>query len=508
MSERAPRHVPDRMREAAARAIHPSQPAEQARPDLHIVGSVEHRPQTSAQSWGRVYRERLLLSDTLIILATVIGALLTELRPGTIMIAGIICAVWMTFMSTFRTRDLRAVSVGSAEYKRVVTACVTALGVLAIASTMLQLPAPNRYFALVLPVGAVALTASRWVWRHWLWHQRRFGHFLYRVIVVGGRSDVDYVVGRIEANCRGAYSVVGVVIDGQKPKKQREQFSSFPRFYGLDSVTDIAGRLQVDAVIVAGRANSGGDFIRSLAWKLEGTAAELILAARLTDVAGPRIHFRPVEGLPLIHVEIPQFDGGKHLLKRAFDIAVSSIALVVLLPLFAAIAIAVKLDSDGPVLFRQERVGRNGKTFQMLKFRSMYDSASERLDGLLAQNEGAGLLFKMKDDPRVTAVGRVLRKHSLDEFPQLLNVLAGDMSLVGPRPPLPREVLSYEGSVHRRLFIRPGLTGMWQVNGRSDLNWEESVRLDLYYVENWSLIGDLVIMWRTLRVLIHPVGAY
>jgi lipopolysaccharide/colanic/teichoic acid biosynthesis glycosyltransferase len=187
---------------------------------------------------------------------------------------------------------------------------------------------------------------------------------------------------------------------------------------------------------------------------------------------------------------------------------VSAVALLLLSPLLAVLALLIKGDSAGPALFYQERVGRGGQIFRMVKFRSMVATAQDDLAGLLDRNDGAGVLFKIKDDPRVTRIGRVLRKYSLDELPQLWNIFVGDMSLVGPRPPLAQEVLEYEDHVRRRLYIKPGLTGMWQVNGRSDLNWEESVRLDLYYVENWSLVGDLVIMWRTLKVLTHPVGAY
>jgi len=186
----------------------------------------------------------------------------------------------------------------------------------------------------------------------------------------------------------------------------------------------------------------------------------------------------------------------------------SASALIVLLPVFAALAVLIKKDSPGPTFFVQKRVGVNGNTFRMFKFRSMHSNAEELLDQLQSQSEGNGLLFKMKDDPRVTQVGRWIRKYSLDELPQIFNVLRGEMSLVGPRPPLPKEVQAYEGHVGRRLYIKPGLTGLWQVSGRSDLDWEESVRLDLYYVENWSLTGDIMIMWRTFKVMLNPVGAY
>ena len=245
-----------------------------------------------------------------------------------------------------------------------------------------------------------------------------------------------------------------------------------------------------------------------MGWELEGTSTELVLSSRLTDVAGPRIHFRPVEGLPLIHVEIPRFDGGRHALKRTLDIVTTACAMVLLLPVLATIAVLIKLDSRGPVLFRQQRCGRNGQTFRMIKFRSMVATAEDDLAGLLDQNEASGVLFKIRNDPRITKIGRILRKYSLDELPQLWNIFVGEVSHVGPRPPLPEEVQGYETHVHRRLYIKPGLTGMWQVNGRSNLSWEDSVRLDLYYVENWSLTGDLMIIWRTIKTVTRPVGAY
>jgi exopolysaccharide biosynthesis polyprenyl glycosylphosphotransferase len=248
--------------------------------------------------------------------------------------------------------------------------------------------------------------------------------------------------------------------------------------------------------------------VRRLAWELEGTAAELVLCNRLTDVAGPRITLRPLDGLPLIQVKIPEFEGGVHAFKRAFDIAFAALALVPILLITPVIAIATKLDSPGPVFFRQTRVGRDGRPFAMLKFRTMRVDAEIQLAALLSINEGAGPLFKLRRDPRVTRVGAVLRRFSLDELPQFLNVLRGDMSVVGPRPPLPGEVTGYDGTVFRRLYIKPGITGLWQVSGRSDLSWDESVRLDLRYVENWSLTTDLMIIWRTARVMVAPKGAY
>ncbi|BCW46659.1 hypothetical protein StoSoilB5_38430 [Arthrobacter sp. StoSoilB5] len=232
------------------------------------------------------------------------------------------------------------------------------------------------------------------------------------------------------------------------------------------------------------------------------------MAPALTDIAGPRIHTQQVAGLPLIHVTTPTLEGGQRVAKRLFDIFVSGFLIIVTAPLMGLIALLVKADSKGPVLFKQARVGMEGSLFQMVKFRSMVVDAEARLSDLQHRNEGKGLLFKIRDDPRITRVGSALRKYSLDELPQLFNIFAGSMSLVGPRPPLPREVEAYEHDVRRRLLVKPGLTGLWQVSGRSNLSWQDSVRLDLYYVENWSLAGDLVIILRTARAVFHSTGAY
>jgi exopolysaccharide biosynthesis polyprenyl glycosylphosphotransferase len=276
----------------------------------------------------------------------------------------------------------------------------------------------------------------------------------------------------------------------------------------MDTVALHARDLGADSIIIASRPDDDPDFIKRLSWDLEGTAAELILSSRLTDVAGPRLSLRPLDGLPLIHVKIPEFEGGVHLLKRAMDIAVAVVALIPIAVAAPLIALMIKLDDHGPALFRQTRVGRDGREFQILKFRTMRTTAEAELGALRSHNEGAGPLFKLKRDPRITRVGSVLRKFSLDELPQFWNVLRGEMSVVGPRPPLPSEVTAYDGTVYRRLYIKPGITGLWQVSGRSDLSWEESVRLDLRYVENWSMLTDLMIMWRTARVMLRPKGAY
>jgi exopolysaccharide biosynthesis polyprenyl glycosylphosphotransferase len=488
------------------------------RAEAAILSRAADAPAAAGPIWARRYRSKLRLTDVSVIMAAVTIALLARIdvettatpvgsfRIGPGAACLLVIATWIVTLGTFHTRDSRVVGVGAAEYKRVVSASAVAFGLLAMGFLLLDIV--RGYFVLALPLGVSGLTLERWLWRRWLLHQRRFDHYLARAIVVGKREDVEYVVGQIDQKSGAAYCIVGVALESGVRDGLIVGEHRVPVVADMDHVATAAAGLGVDTVIVAGHPSGGSTFIRNLGWDLEGTSAELVLSSRLTDVAGPRIHFRPVEGLPLIHVEIPQFEGGKHVLKRALDVAMCVGAILLLLPLLTAVAIAIRMESPGAVIFRQERVGRNGRTFRMLKFRSMVHDAEDRLAQLCERNQGSGPLFKIKGDPRVTRVGRVLRKYSLDELPQLWNVLVGDMSLVGPRPPLPAEVRRYENHVRRRLYIKPGLTGMWQVNGRSDLTWEESVRLDLYYVENWSLTGDLIILWRTFKVVVNPVGAY
>jgi exopolysaccharide biosynthesis polyprenyl glycosylphosphotransferase len=509
-----PRPLPDRIRDRRRWMFRRPVGSSALTPADIVAGPRSVRP------WSHSYLTRLRLTDTAIILGAIAAAWVVRFGPDDIatnvaglpvpyfLISLLIALSWSLALSAGHTRDPHVCGMGLTEYRRVAAASALTFGVLAILFLVTKVDIARGYFMLALPVGAVGLIGSRWMWRRWLLGQRRFDHYLSRAIVVGEPDDVGYVASQIRAKSGAAYHVVGVAIDDPERETLTVGDQTLPVVGGLGDVRAAAARLKVDTVIVAGQPRGGSRFIRNLGWALEGTAADLVLASRLTDVAGPRIHFRPVEGLPLIHVEIPQFEGGKHVLKRMLDVVVAGLALLVLALPMLIIGLLIRLDDPGAAIFRQERVGRNGSTFKMLKFRSMVVDAEARLAALRDQNQGAGLLFKIKGDPRVTRMGRFIRKHSLDELPQLWNVLVGEMSLVGPRPPLRREVDGYETHVHRRLYIKPGLTGMWQVNGRSDLSWEESVRLDLYYVENWSLTGDLVILWRTARVLLHPTGAY
>ncbi|MFD1211758.1 sugar transferase [Arthrobacter sp. GCM10027362] len=469
---------------------------------------------SSAVLWSRRYRTRLWVSDVLII-GMAVGWLELARAGGAgsawnqAVVALGVALAWIASLAAFRTRDTKLIGIGAAEYKAVIIASAAVFGSLAFVFLTIGQHNVKEYFLFVFPAGTLALVAGRWAWRCWLNNQRKYGHYLSRVVVLGQRQEVEYVSAQIHKNCGAAYQVVGAVLDRAEADGSLSVGGrTIPVISDPDDVVPAVARVGADAVIVAGQLPRDGKYLRELSWQLEASSTQLVMASSLTNVAGPRIQVRPVEGLPLMHVEQPTFAGGKHFVKRAMDIACASLGLLAFAPLLAVLAVLIKLDSRGPVFFRQQRVGKDGRMFNMYKLRSMVVDAEEQRAALKSLDEGNGVLFVIRNDPRVTKVGRWIRKHSLDELPQLFNVVRGDMSLVGPRPPLASEVAVYEGFTHRRLKIKPGCTGLWQINGRDDLSWEESVRLDLYYVENWSVTGDLVIMWRTLKVMLKPVGAH
>ncbi|HWS50391.1 MAG TPA: sugar transferase [Microbacterium sp.] len=473
-----------------------------------VSATLERRRQ-----WERRYRMRLRITDAAVILFAVgltaaIQLLVGAATSDVVRNSAPLAALWYVMLSAFNTRDAAIFGAGATEYRRVVHSGGLAFGMVAIAGILLEWEGMRPLLIVALPVGMVGLLYARWAWRRWLQRRRLAGEYASRTLVVGAMEDVSYVIDSLGTGGENGYHVVGATLLDRNASALSVGESSYPVIGNVNTVAASAAQLGADTIIVASRPDGDPDFVKQLSWQLEGTAAELVLSSRLTDVAGPRISLRQVDGLPLIQVKIPTYEGGVHLLKRALDVMVAALALVPIGLIAPLLALLIKLDSPGPVFFFQERVGRDGRTFKMVKFRSMKTDAEQQLAALKAQNEGAGLLFKMKDDPRVTRVGKVLRKLSLDELPQFWNVLTGDMSVVGPRPPLPSEVTAYDGTVFRRLYIKPGITGLWQVSGRSDLSWDESVRLDLRYVENWSVMNDLQIMWRTAKVMVQPSGAY
>lgn len=488
--------------------------------------AVDARERERPETWAEVYSRRIAVSDLVVITWAMFGTQVAwfgfdeaQLAARERLVADnftvsytavtvIFIVAWMLVLALFQTRDPRIVGAGTIEYKRIADAAVRLFGVIAIAAVLLQFDISRGYFLTGLPVGLAALILSRWIWRQWLAGERAQGRAVTRSLVVGSPQTAGALIGELAAKRGAGYQVVGAcIVGGPAPAVLPDGIELIER---TDDIAAVLDRLDADTLIVTGADELTADRVRALSWQLEPGVHHLVLAPTLTDIGGPRIQVRPVAGLPLVHVETPRYDGMKRVTKRAFDLVGSAVLLAVLSPLLIVIAFAVAVDSRGPVFFTQRRVGLGGRAFSMIKFRSMVPDAESQLGDLLQREREVGnsVLFKMADDPRITRVGRVLRKYSLDELPQLLNVLLGHMSLVGPRPPLEREVAAYDTHVHRRFFVKPGITGLWQVSGRSTLSWEESVRLDLYYVENWSITTDIVLLWRTVREVVRPRGAY
>lgn len=459
------------------------------------------------------YREYLLLSDSLTVINAVVASAVIEMMGGTaapdVVFRSILLAVvWTVLLGTLRTREAALFRRGAEEARSLALATALSFGAVAMAAIALGWEAMRPSFLAGLPIGLGGLILGRLVWRHHLRILRRRGRLASRALVVGNRVDVECAIRALLPAEKSGYAVVGATLLDGRARSLVFGDEAISVLGNAITVGTVAAQLNADTVVLATRPTGDPDFVRRLSWGLEGTAAELVLSNHLPEVADDRLSFATAGDLPIIRVRIPDFDGPRRMLKRLVDVTVAALALIPITLLAPVIALLIKIDSPGPVFFLQERVGRDGRTFRMMKFRSMEADAESRLAALSAKNEGSGVLFKMKADPRVTRVGRVLRRLSLDELPQFWNVLIGDMSVVGPRPPLPREVVGYEKEVFRRLYVKPGITGLWQVSGRSDLTWEESVRLDLNYVENWSVLKDLHIMWRTAKVMVQSSGAY
>jgi len=409
-------------------------------------------------------------------------------------------------LGIYSSRDYRVLGTGFAEYKRIVDASIRLFGIVAIAAFLLKIDLARGYILLAFPAGILVLIFTRWLWRQWLAAQRSTGRYVSKVMLIGTAPDTRTIGRELQRFPDAGYKVVGEWLAGPDGPTNIPDLG-IPVFTSVTSVQDAMKTVGADTVVVTNSGVLGPNGIRELSWSLEPGRQHLIMAPDLTDISGPRIHTRPVAGLPLIHVETPRYEGGKQFAKRAFDIFGSVMLLFVFSIPLITLAVIVKLTSLGPIFYRQERVGLNGRLFGMIKFRSMRLDADDELAALLlAQGSHDKPLFKVIDDPRVTRVGKIMRKYSLDEFPQLLNVLNGSMSLVGPRPQREGEVGLYDKAAFRRLLVKPGMSGLWQVSGRSTLSWEDSIRLDLYYVENWSMVGDIIILWRTIKAVVSPGG--
>ena len=413
--------------------------------------------------------------------------------------------LWWMSVAVAGGYDSRFIGVGSDEFRRVLNAAVSLTAAVAIISYAAKVEFARGYVVVALPSATIFDLVVRHRLRRHLHSLRSRGACMRRVVAVGHAPAVADLVAELGRGTYHGLSVVGACLAGGT---MLNEIAGVPVFGGLGSVPAAVGQFRADTVAVLACPEMNGIRLRELAWDLEKTGTDICVAPALLDVAGPRTTIRPVAGLPLLHVDHPELDGGKKVIKEAFDKALALTGVILLAPVFAVIALAIKFADHGPVFFKQVRVGKDGHTFTVWKFRTMVVDAEKRKAELTAHNEAAGALFKMRRDPRVTRPGAWLRRYSLDELPQLFNVLFGDMSLVGPRPALPVEAAKYGDHMRRRLVVKPGMTGLWQINGRSDLPWDEAVRLDLRYVENWSFILDLQILWKTLSAVMGGYGAY
>lgn len=465
----------------------------------------------SAPTWVARYRRSLIALDAL--LAVVAGATVLVTRPADVPPTTVLfwacvslTVLWPLLLGITGAYSERVSGTGSEEYRRVGRAGLLLLAAAGFISYAAGLDLSRALVVIAVPALAMATLLVRHGARQRLSGLRARGLCTKRVVLVGRGGAVLELASRLQRETFAGLEVVAACVTA--PDRSRVAEVTGVPVGGLDDVVAMAARHDAHTVAVTSASETAAEYLRRLSWDLEGTGLELLVAPGLIEVAGPRLHIRPLEGLPLLTVEAPQFEGWRRVVKGGVDRLAAAAALLLLAPVLAGIAIAVMITSEGPVLYRQERVGVHGRSFTMLKFRSMVVDADQQLSAIQSANISDGLLFKVPQDPRVTPIGRWLRRLSLDELPQLLNVLSGSMSLVGPRPPLPSEVARYDTSVRRRLLVKPGLTGLWQISGRSDLPWEEAVRLDLRYVENWSLATDLLILWKTGRAVLSSSGAY
>ncbi|MGY1914628.1 sugar transferase [Blastococcus sp. SYSU DS0973] len=426
--------------------------------------------------------------------------------PDRMLVAALVGG-WVAALGLLGGYAERRLGTGEDEYRRVLVAGLVAIVLLSYASLVVSGPALDLLAYVAVPVTTAGTLLGRLLNRRRMHAARRRGLMTKRVILVGREVAVADFARRLRRDTAAGLRVVGACIPRAEDCVALVK-DGLPVLGDLGSVLPAIDKVGADAVLVASASETAAQYLRDLAWRLEGTNVELLVGPGLIEVHPNRLHIRPTTSLPLIQIQEPQFRGGRRLLKSVLDWTVAAVLLLASLPVLVAIGLAVRLTSPGPAFFRHRRIGKRGREFDLLKFRSMVSHADTKISSLMALNQGNAVQFKMHNDPRVTRVGAFLRTYSLDELPQLINVLTGHMSLVGPRPHVTREVEQYGPDMHRRLLVKPGITGLWQVSGRSDLSWEESVELDIRYVENWSFGFDLAILWRTVRAVLGRTGAY
>jgi exopolysaccharide biosynthesis polyprenyl glycosylphosphotransferase len=508
-----PRAVKERRRRPRPTSIAPPAVAQRSTAAIEPIPAIR---------WIRDYRRHAVAADCVVILAAnILGLWLryrvvrspielvaeTEIPYG--LVAFALVATWLLTLAASGAYDTRFLGSGSEEFKRTFNASVRVAAVIGLVCYISQTRLARGYIATTLVLGTMLLLVSRYVLRKYVHRLRRTGRWSHRVLAVGNREAVAELIAQTHTEPHAGFTVVAACLRQDQPDLKFGEHT-VPVVGSLYGIVESLQEHDIDTVAVTRAPEITTEWLTQLAWSLEGSGVGLAVAPALTNVAGPRIAIRPVAGLPLLQVEEPELRGPNRLVKQVIERTAAALALAILSPILFLIALAIRIDSPGTTFFRQQRVGQDGNNFSLLKFRSMRNDAERAVMEVAHLNEAdeSGLLFKIRNDPRVTRVGRRLRRWSLDELPQLINVVRGQMALVGPRPPLPDEVARYGPDVRRRLLVKPGITGLWQVSGRSDLSWDDTIRLDLYYVENWSLALDLQILWKTLFAVLSARGAY
>jgi exopolysaccharide biosynthesis polyprenyl glycosylphosphotransferase len=474
-------------------------------------------------AWSRRYLIAIATADALVggiaaaLPASISDTLSWNHRAVLLCLLGVL--VWPVAIALSRGYRRNRIGIGFDEPGAVIRAGMVVVVAVALPAGFMAVPAgtldPNGAFNLLYallklvavgtPLAVVLSLLVRFLAHRGLRFLQRQGRSLRHVLVAGGFGAAQQLSERIQREPDTGMKVIGLCLPSSE--LPRPVVDGIPVLGSLRQVPDVVRSMGCDAVAVTSDDVTRYNYLRELAWSLEGAGVELLVDPGLVEVAGPRMHIRPLMGFPLLHVEEPHFTGWRWMMKRVSDIVLASVGLLIISPVMLAIAAGVKLQDGGPIVFRQARIGRQGKPFTMLKFRSMVVDAEARKLELMEHNEGKGGLFKLSRDPRVTRLGQFLRDFSLDELPQLFNVLGGSMSLVGPRPHLASELAQMPSEASRRSLVTPGLTGLWQVSGRSELEGHDAIRLDLRYVENWSLSLDLQILWKTISAVLAKRGA-
>ncbi len=492
---------------------HPQHP----RGDLWSGLSVQERYRTSvggAAGTRRTavmapFRRRLMLSDAIAVTIAIAVGLLVSSRQSSWLIDPVlaiygtptaIALLWLGLLFMRGSYDQRVIGLGTDEVRRVLSATLYTFAVVAGISYLIRADISRAYAYVSLPLGLALILMGRFAWRRWLYNKRSQGRYLERTVVAGPAGAVEALSAKLAQDAYVGYAVVAKV---GLPRQEGEEAVRV----WLDEVDTAISATGASAVAIDPGDLAPHEAVRQLGWRLEGRGVDLLISPGLLDVAGPRLSVRPAAGLPLLHLDEVSLSRPQRAAKRLLDFVGSLTALVFFSPVMAACAVAVRVSSPGPVIFRQQRVGRAGRPFTMLKFRTMRENADQEREALRANHQHGDPMFKLADDPRVTGAGRRLRRWSLDELPQLFNVLSGSMSLVGPRPHPLDDVNRYGLEAFRRLALKPGMTGLWQVEGRSDLAWQEALQLDLHYVERWSLATDLLLLARTVRAVVQGRGA-